>query len=233
MIALPEEIKFRRLRKLGIELLVPVVEAFWEFEARDGQGRVIQKQRQRSHSWVRNAYNMLFCDMAGRNASDSTYGAGYLNYKDTGAAVRYGNWTIPWYYEDNVESPGSLGFHAGAGDASYGIIVGSGINAESFEDYALQTPIAHGTGAGQLSYAASNSPVRTWTPSTKTMKSELVRYFNNNSGGDINVNQVALVAKLQSIYKGLMSRDKLVSTVTIPNTGQLKVTYTIELVYPA
>jgi hypothetical protein len=31
----------------------------------------------------------------------------------------------------------------------------------------------------------------------------------------------------------LVCRDKLAATVTIPNTGQLKVTYTIQLTYPS
>ncbi|GAI82076.1 unnamed protein product, partial [marine sediment metagenome] len=31
----------------------------------------------------------------------------------------------------------------------------------------------------------------------------------------------------------MVTRDKLASTVTVPDTGQLKVTYTIQLVFPA
>jgi len=71
----------------------------------------------------------------------------------------------------------------------------------------------------------------------KLLKNELVRYFNNNSGGDVNVNEVALVdyvgCRGSAIDKVFMSRDKLASTVTVPNTGQLKVTYTVQLTYPA
>jgi len=65
----------------------------------------------------------------------------------------------------------------------------------------------------------------------------MVRYFNNNSGGDVNVNEVALVLNQPqggAVYgKWMQSRDKLASTVTVPNTGQLKVTYTVQLAYPA
>jgi len=66
----------------------------------------------------------------------------------------------------------------------------------------------------------------------------MVRYFNNNSGGDIDVNEVGLVMNQpqggSTVYgKRLQARDKLASTVTVPNTGQLKVTYTIQLTYPA
>ncbi|GAI09984.1 unnamed protein product [marine sediment metagenome] len=33
--------------------------------------------------------------------------------------------------------------------------------------------------------------------------------------------------------KIVATRDKLASTVTVPDTGQLKVTYTIQLTYPS
>jgi len=49
--------------------------------------------------------------------------------------------------------------HGSAGSLINGIVVGSGINAESFEDFTLQTQIAHGTGAGQLSYTQCEAPV--------------------------------------------------------------------------
>jgi len=70
-----------------------------------------------------------------------------------------------------------------------------------------------------------------------TLTNTLIRYFNNNSGGNVSVNEVALVCKYFLYGAGLMimllSRDKLGATVTVPDTGQLKVTYTIELAYPA
>jgi hypothetical protein len=76
---------------------------------------------------------------------------------------------------------------------------------------------------------------------TRVFKVEMLRYLNNNSGADIGVNEVALVPKVSaSVDSGgyapsptLVARDKLPSTVTVPNTGQLKVTYTIQLTYPA
>ena len=63
----------------------------------------------------------------------------------------------------------------------------------------------------------------------------MIRYFNNNSGGNVNVNEVGIVAYLQGQYNQnyMMSRDKLAATITVPNTGQLRVTYTIQLTYPA
>lgn len=224
-----EEREYRQLRKLGQKLHLPVPEAFLELEVRDQDGKVIQRHKQRSHSWTRNAYNHLFCELAGKDADDVTFEAGKLSGKDTGGTIQSGN---------NPLGAGGTGFdifagyRANGGIATNGIVVGSGENAESFEDYALQTQITHGTGAGQLSYVASEENSVTYVP--LVLKNTLVRYFNNNSGGVVDVNEVGLVARLvkPAIADYLHSRDKLASTVNVPNTGQLKVTYTIQLTYP-
>ncbi|MBA7606572.1 hypothetical protein ES703_13722 [subsurface metagenome] len=117
-------------------------------------------------------------------------------------------------------------------------MVGSGTDAESFEDFVLQTPIAEGTGAGQLNHAASEAHSTSYAALTLT--NTLVRYFNNNTVGEtsVDVNEVGLVCQgaARNVVGGskwLQSRDLLASTVTIPSTGQLKVTYTIELTYPS
>jgi hypothetical protein len=101
----------------------------------------------------------------------------------------------------------------------------------------LQTKIANGVGAGQLSYIEQDPHVISYNPGTRVLTNTMVRYFNNNSGGDVNVNEVALVLNQpqggQVYGKWMQSRDKLAATVTVPNTGQLKVTYTVQLAYPA
>ena len=60
MIDILEEQKYEQLRKLGTELHIPVVEAYLELEVRDKDGNIVKRHRQRSHSWVRNAYNLFF-----------------------------------------------------------------------------------------------------------------------------------------------------------------------------
>ena len=78
----------------------------------------------------------------------------------------------------------------------------------------------------------------TWIAGTLTLKNDIVRYFNNNSGADVDVTEVAIVShgyrpnsSTDTYY--MMARDLLTATVTVPDTGQLKVTYTIQLTYPA
>lgn len=244
MLNIKEEQQYSQLRKLAQELHIPIFEAFLELEVRDKDGKVIYQHRQRSHSWCRNAYNMMFSQLAGKDADDDTWGAGKLSVKDTGNTLRHGDGPISI---GNIASDSSLrsvdfaavssgGLRAIAGDDDYGILIGSGTNAESFEDYVLQTKIVNGTVAGQLSYVESEAHAITWTGGTLTLKNDLIRYFNNNSGGSVDVNEVALVTRgcvedEDRLY--LLARDKLGATVTVPDTGQLKVTYTISLTYPA
>jgi hypothetical protein len=238
--------EYLTLRKLGQKLHIPVPEAFWELEVRDKHGNVIQRHKQRSHSWTRNAYNLMFSQLDAKDATDDTFGAGLLSWKKTDGNVNtYDYFLSCAEYEEHADERGTAyqaqGYLAPGGEDAFGIIVGSGTDAESFEDYNLQTQIVEGSGAGQLNHAASELHDVSYDAGTKVLKDELVRYFNNNSGGSIDVNEVGLVmhgsvgAGDNPAYRSkvLVCRDKLASTVTVPDTGQLKVTYTIQLTYPA
>ena len=226
------ERKYRKLVALGKELGVPVPQVFLEVEVTKG-GNVIHHHKQRSHSWVRNGYNWLFCQLGCVNAIDNAYAAGKLNYKDTGGTVRFGvGTTIGNRYD---QTTAGSGFTQAAGVATSGIAVGSDVSAESFEDFALVNPIANGTGAGQLSYVASEPYVITYIAGTKTMTVTMARYMNNNSPGNVTVREVALIgAPFQGAgqYNVVSSRDHI-ADVVIPASGQLKMTYIMSLVYPA
>jgi len=227
--------KWEQFEKLAQELHVPFPKTFITLEVFDKEGRLIHKHKQRGHSWTRNAYNILFCQLDAKNPSDNTFAAGKLSLKDTGGNIRYSTTKpINYYYNYSLDTTGTYGYLAAAGLATYGILVGSGTNAESFENYVLQTLIANGSAGGQLAYSASE--LHSISYAGTTLKDTLIRYFNNNSGGSVSVNEVALVAYIDianMAYRILVSRDKLDSTVTVPDTGQLKVTYEISLVYPS
>ncbi|GAI95878.1 unnamed protein product [marine sediment metagenome] len=175
--------------------------------------------------------------MCAKNAVPTVdFGPGELSLKTTGGAIHgsgsYGSNLSNSSYE------GEYGCTAPAEDNNYGLLVGSGVDAESFEDYVLQSRIGHGTGAGKLVYVASEVPIVSYEAGPRILKDEIARYFNNNSGASIDVNEVALVfhtiKAFNSTYDNeLISRDKLPETVTVPDTGQLKVTYTIQLTYPS
>jgi hypothetical protein len=230
-----EERAFEKLKRdaLKLHVPVPVVKIFLEVTSKEG--KLLQRYETYSHSWVRNAYNLLFIQLGAVNALDDTYGAGKLNVKSTGGVVFFGAQPLGTS-ANNSNLAAGYGYTFAAGDVTGGILVGSGVNAENFEDYVLQTLITNGAGAGQLSYALSNAYTVGYVAGTRTMSVNHVRYMNNNSGGDVLVNEVALVVhgyKWITDAYWVQSRDHLAATVTVPNASQLKVTYVIALVYPA
>ena len=117
------------------------------------------------------------------------YGGGSTtNILDTSNTLR----TISaWYGIDCFYTYKFLGTLAELTNANYGIVVGTGVNAVTTSDYALQTPIANGAGAGQLSYGLTGYVGTVTLPGSCTL--QLTRTFINNSGGDITVKEIALV----------------------------------------
>ena len=232
---LESERKYQELSRLGRELRIPITECFLELQATMPDGRVTHRHKQRSHSWVRNGYNVLTCIMMAINYNDAAYGAGFLNLKATTGTIQRKAAAIIYGYNDSDWETAGCGYMASAGSLINGIVVGSGINAESFEDFTLQTQIAHGTGAGQLSYAQCEAPVKSYDAGTKTFSCVWTRYLNNNSGGDVTVNEVGLIMSTNTNYgyRGMVSRDKLGAPVVVASAGQLKVSYTFSVVFPA
>ena len=234
---------YQEFARIGRRLGVPVFEAFLTLEVFDKHGKRTSYHKQRSHSWTRNAYNHLFSQLAAKDLDDpTTFGGGYLNIKKTNGSVVAGDTpsgigNVGTDDLNTVDTAQAImgGYRGPAGNDDYGIQVGTGTNAESFEDYTLQTKIASGNGAGELAYGEGKAHDETYTAGTKTYKVDLVRYFNNNSGGLITVNEMALVTcgyapTIEGQY-WLVARDKLGTGVEVADTGQLKVTYTISLVY--
>lgn len=242
-----EEMEYEQLRLMGQRLHVPILLGVWELQVLDAGGRPLRRLRQRSHSFVRNAYNHLISQMAAKNGDGGfTFGPGAINIRETGGSVRTGNYPILTGHNSNSSSTQSLDFAgtgqgmlAPAGVAYKGIVVGSGAGGESFEDYALESVIPNGTSPGTLSYIQSESPAVSYDGPSLTLTVTHARFFNNNSGAGVDVNEVGiyLIGKAGSSgisnVTWMVARDKLVATVTVPDTGQLKVTYTISLTYPA
>ncbi|MFH1031139.1 MAG: hypothetical protein V1767_01010 [Chloroflexota bacterium] len=234
-----EERDIAKLQKDGLRLHTPIPIVRITLEVTN-KNKLIQKYETFSHSWVRNAYNHIVSQLMFINGSDAAFGAGFINAKDTSNTVRNaGGQLYNGSYNQDTEQVDatSTGVRSPAANALLGIQVGSGVNVESFEDYVLQALITEGVGAGQLNYAQSNAPVKAYVPGTLTYSVTWVRFMNNNSGGNVSVNEVALTANTRVLslnaFPTLHSREHLGATVTIPNTGQLKVTYVLSLAFPA
>jgi hypothetical protein len=232
-----EERDYCLMEEISKRRHLPFLQGAWMLETFDRTGRLVHRHRERAHSTTRNYYNWLFSQGASSNGDGSSFIGGQVSIKDTSAVHRTGA-SIITITNANVELTLAVhGFLAASAIDTRGIVVGSGTNAFSFEDFVLQTPIANGTGAGQLSYVASELPVLSYVGGTLTLTHTHVRFFNNNSGGSVTVNEVAMYVRFiagdSNTIPAAVERTKLGATVTVLNTGQLKVTYTVNLVYAA
>lgn len=186
------------------------------------RGRIVAEYDQPAHTWVRNFHNWLYCVAAGFIPSGSTFGAGYLSLKDTAGTVA------------NLAAASYSFVIAGAvNQSAYGILCGRGTSAESYESYALATPITHGTGANQLSHRAGSAIAPSYTSGTKTWASSFNRLFDNSSGSTITVTETGIVARANNTLNYyLLCRDLLASSIDVLNSGTLTVTYEISLTFP-
>ena len=216
------------MKNKDVKLSAPMLNAHIGIEVRDSKGQIIHSREQESHSWVRNFYNWIFTQAASIAGSEAN-GLGMVALN----GIYYGD-NYCWRLE---EAGVGYGYNAGPGVDDLSIVVGTGTDVESFEDYALDSKIANGEGPGQLSYTQSSSEVSTVGTTKRCL---WVRYFNNNSGAPITVNELGIYTEIfyqdyshKYLREIMVCRDLISPGVEVPDTGQLKVTYTIELVYPA
>lgn len=188
-----------------------------EWMVTDKNGKVTDHQIKRSESFVQQFIQMLFCCF-NCVAYPNTY-----NVKDTGGVTRASLWGQK-YWRGNVIG---LDTYAGAGIVTYGIIVGTGNTAPAITDYVLQTPIAHGVGAGQLQYSA----MAYGAPAHDTITSQftLTRNFANGSGGAITVYETGLYCRGyytdSTVGYFCIVRDVVGAGIAIANGSTLTLNY--------
>lgn len=152
------------------------------------------------------------------------YGAfisGNATIKDTGGTDR------------SVEEPTASTYNRFRIDAvddndNFGIVVGTGITAESNIDHKLATQIAHGTGAGQLDYGSHGFTAPSVVGSSVDMI--VSRTFLNSSGAEISVTEIGIYCHSESsatAWYFCLLRDVLTSAQAVPNGQTITVQYTI------
>jgi len=198
------------LHKTGERLHLPSLELYLG-AVQTLDGKVIQDTgMRRAHSWNRNAYNNLFTVVAGTNRDGSGFGAGSLASKNTSGTTVGGSMTIV------------MGGSATIGITTSGILLGTNNTAETFEDFKINSLIASGMEAGQISYGES------FYSRAGTLTVTLKRYFNNNSGGTIQIGEIAFYPT--SAY--MFSREAYSTKLNFLDKAQLQVSYQFSLTYP-
>ena len=229
----PEHLaKLDQIDRNCLEMHIPTPpKTFINMRVSDKDGNPLLDYSMPSRSWVRNAYNGLAAlFLGGKSAnypSESSYGAGSLRLTSIGNSLSTMS-VIPIWWMD--------GMTGAAANTNYGIVAGTGTTAESFGHYKLATLIATGNSSGQLAYQAMSSPAPSYDSGTKKWTCAVVRVLNNNSGASISVAEVGIYVQGNAFSSNayhMLCRDLLAEAVVVPNGGQLTVTYTIEMTFPA
>lgn len=116
--------------------------------------------------------------------------------------------------------------NADPGSVTNGLILGTGSTAVTASDYKIETIIPHGNSANQLNY--QNQGAQQGCEITDlTTAFILQRLFVNNSGGQIDVREIALYSFLN--YSFCLYRDVLPVVDEVPNTETYRVTLEISI----
>lgn len=190
----------RRFYGHGLECRITVMVS-------ETDGRIISRRTFPSRSYLIGFMQILACQMGQ---------SGVLTALDTGNVSR----TL-------ATNAGNLGTQA-SGNAR-GIVVGTGTTAVTASDIALQTIIASGSGAGQLTYGAETQG----TPAVSGANSvwTLQRIFTNNSAGSITVKEIGMymVATITP-YTFCSARDIVpAGGVAVATTKTLTIIYTFTM----
>jgi hypothetical protein len=204
--------------------IMPPPKSFLTIEVKSGE-TIKEKLTSLSKSWTRNAYNQLTQQLLGLNAADH----GLADYVSGGLYQKYTNGTTS--NDDYTALSLSTGWQGVANNSTYGLVIGIGTTAETFNDYALANQCTHGTGANQFSHGAGNIS-GVWNGSTKKWTSTITRSFLNSSGSTITVAETGIQIYRASGTYILYNRDVLSSAVDVPNGDTITVTYTIETTFP-
>ena len=123
-------------------------------------------------------------------------------------------------------------FAAGDTNDKLGPQIGTGTTAVAIDDNALETRIAHGEASGEMLHHGAY--LRNFQVAGSTATFDIVKIFENVSGGSITVNEIGLYES-SDIFEGqiygvlCMYREVLASGVTVNDGQLLKVTITVEL----
>lgn len=191
------------------------------FKGSDKDGRLWKSRKMRSRSFVKQFLQVMYVGMATL----------YPTIKDITNTNRTpsNNVTVLSCAVPGFDMCWSSG--AALQSDEIGIVIGTGDNAVTVTDVALQSQITNGTGAGQMEHYGC------WTYNFTSDASggsyDIERIFVNNSGNDIIVKEVGIYAGVAisstGIYGALEVRDVLGSPVTVSDGEHLKVKYTISM----
>lgn len=233
------EADYLEIERLGAKLGIPVPIMFIEVESKNSNGETVYKNRDRSRTFNRNFWNMVFTRLSGGPVQSSgPFGAGSLSVLDVTNTTN--QLDAASYQTNGLANPFNVpdfNIISNSVNLTNGIFVGSGLAAESFNDHNLNALITNGAGAGQLNFVPMVNTVPSYNAVTKEWSAPNARVFNNNTALTITVTETALFGFFNFTNgngsRTMFERTLLVAPVPILPGGQLTVTYTMTLTFPA
>lgn len=176
----------------------------------DKKGKVISCTEKESESWCRGYAALMLAQMRGSSTPSPTA----PDTGNTNRALR------------TASNP--FRCDAASGTVTSGIRVGTDNTTVDMTDYALNTAIANGSGAGQLNHGACVVSAPSINGSTSSFT--VTRSITNASGGDITVEECGIYGQG---YNGAtryfcMCRD-ITGSQVVPDGGGITVTYTVSV----
>ncbi|GAJ07677.1 unnamed protein product, partial [marine sediment metagenome] len=144
-------------------------ELWYSVVVRDRHGKIVSRERRKSRSFLKAWNQVVYVQMAQTT----------LNITDTDGVSQ----SIERYLL-------SFQMKATAGTTARGIRVGTGNTPVAIDDYALETPIEEGVGAGQMEHLVCT--VADYVVSAPSCSFLVSRAIVNNSGAEITVREAGI-----------------------------------------
>lgn len=192
------------LPKLGLEF-----ELFTPEQRRKGEPGTITRI-ECAHSWTRGMVDLMIVYLSNTDG----------NIVNTGSSAA------------EIDADTSQKFSFLFASTGAGVQVGTGTTPVAREDFNLETSIVNGSGSGQLTFTTLGILTKA-AAVTGGYRIILERSFNNDSGGDITINEVGIivVSRLSSgspVFSPLILRDIISPGHTVVNGGAVIVRYFLD-----
>jgi hypothetical protein len=207
----------------------PTFNVYLTVVVRDSEGKVIKVHRQRSHSPTANFIRLMLPVQYFINTGT------YVTLTNTGNSTCNYQPNISTHYLD-ISYPNQASNYA-----TYLVMIQVGNSSQSnpYTAYGLASPIANGSGSGQLLYGAIVEPSGV-IASGSSVYFYISQTYNNQSGGTINITEVGIIVQLYLALSNngsgnaenyncgniLVWYDVLSSPISVPNGGSVTIYYT-------
>jgi len=203
----------------------PTFNAYLTIVVRDSEGKVVKVHRQRSRSPTANFILFMLPITYFTNTNSS------VTIENTGGSTNS-------YRPGVSSSSAAIAYPNSANNYPTYLLmiqVGSGTQSNPYNAHSLASPIANGSGAGQLVYGQPSIPSNI-TVSGSSAYFTISQAFNNNSGSTITITEVGIIVNIQAVcaYASsqinfgsvLMWYDTLSSSISVANGGSVTIYYT-------